>query len=273
MRGFHKGRACQLLDLRLRKRRLRPINPGQISMHWKARRLELVAQSTNLGVGSSSLFGCANYRVDRQRFSGFPILSRRPSTETFPHYPHKRSQIALTPVSPGAQPMMGEPSPRPIRWMTASWSQRSFRSVRLSGRAWPRGDWPLRAKRVWEVDFTLAGRCSSSRSARSVEGARIQLAEGCSGQIHDGSNRPAEPTLWAQPSVVLRGRQGGPARAMLIDLTASPASRLGAFWLSDDTGDIPSGSFLWGLRRFRLSYEMAAKPNKRHRAVAQRGRA
>jgi hypothetical protein len=55
VRRFHKGRACQLLDLGVWQRRFRPIDPGQIPMHREPRRLELVTQAANLTIGQFGL--------------------------------------------------------------------------------------------------------------------------------------------------------------------------------------------------------------------------
>ena len=51
VRGFHKASTGQLLDLRLRQRRFRPIDPGQIPMHREARRFKLIAQASHLAIG------------------------------------------------------------------------------------------------------------------------------------------------------------------------------------------------------------------------------
>lgn len=55
MRRFHKPGARQLLDLRLRQRRFRPIDAGEIPMHREARRLELIAQAAHLPIGQFGL--------------------------------------------------------------------------------------------------------------------------------------------------------------------------------------------------------------------------
>jgi hypothetical protein len=51
VRGMHEGRARQLLDLRLRQGRFRPIDVGEIPMHREPRRLQLIAQAAHLAIG------------------------------------------------------------------------------------------------------------------------------------------------------------------------------------------------------------------------------
>jgi hypothetical protein len=55
VRRFHKPGARQLLDLRLRQWRFRPIDAGEIPMHREPRRLELIPQAANLPIGQFGL--------------------------------------------------------------------------------------------------------------------------------------------------------------------------------------------------------------------------